>query len=80
MMSLKIICCKAIAKYESVEILQPIGDILPIDIVGHLLTLFDNIQVKKFHAICPKAAIVERKLIEKYKKLYVAFEEPYAKT
>lgn len=68
--NLKFICCKSIVECDNVEILQPIVDILPMDIVEFLLTLFDHFQFYRFHAKYPSGGKFEKLFMRMYWKFF----------
>lgn len=67
--SLKTLCCNSFVENDNVEVLQPIVDMLPMDIVKYLLTIFDDFQFSRFHASYPAGATYKMVFIEKYIQL-----------
>lgn len=69
--SLKLASCKCIASFDIVEVLEPVADILPVEIVQLLLAELDEFQFGQFHSFVPKEANIENLFIRRYKNLYL---------
>lgn len=67
--SLKICCCRSIVNDDNVEILQPVIDMLPMDIIEYLLAIMNDFQFSRFHGSYASGLKFERLFAEHYKKL-----------
>lgn len=67
--SLKVACCKCIAKYDIVEVLEPVADYLPVKVVAFLLSELDEFQFGQFQGYVSKGANIEILFIPIYKTL-----------
>lgn len=67
--SLKVACCKCIAKYDIVEMLEPVAYMLPIKIVELLLAEFGIFQFGQFSSYFSMREDVQKLLTQKYKHL-----------
>lgn len=63
---LKFLCCSSFAKHDNVEMLQPIIDMLPMDIVEYLLTKLEDFQISRLHANFSVGAKFQRLFVQKY--------------
>lgn len=67
--SLKFACCQCIARYDMIENVKPVVDLLPLKIIELLLLELDEFQFSQFHCFFATGADAEYLFVQKYKNL-----------
>lgn len=68
--SLKTQCCKSIVNDDNFNMLQPIVDILPMEILEHWFALFDEFQCRRFYRSTLSETTSEMLYVKMYRKSY----------
>lgn len=77
--TLKTLCCNYIASNDIYEVLEPVADILPIEIVEHLFLKMDDFQLGHFSSFLPNGEDVQKLLLGRLKNLLEQSLDGYRK-